>query len=308
MISGDTALTKAGSGKLTISANNTYTGGTTVSAGTLFGGEASRSNDVFGTGSISVASGATLWVDRSDDGALTNALTLNGGTLRGTNGFGQYWDGNITLGAHSTIKAANNFYIDGVISGSSKNLTKTGTGTVILRGTNTYSGTTTVSAGTLNIGGSGSLGSGTYAGAISNSGIFKFDSSANLISTGVISGSGSVLVTGSGTFEPKATNTYTGGTTVDGGTIAAYTDRNWGAVPGSVDSDNIILKNGGKAIFGSKNSTNTSGHTYWVANRGINLPTSGQQFIEMGSGGNGAAHIQGVINGIGGVTLSLIHI
>ena len=76
--------------------------------------------------------------------------------------------------------------------------------------------------------------------------IFKFDSSANLISTGAISGSGSVLVTGSGTFEPTATNTYTGGTTVDGGIIAAYTDRNWGAVPGSVDSDNIILKNGGE--------------------------------------------------------------
>ena len=75
-------------------------------------------------------------------------------------------------------------------------------------------------------------------------------------------------------------------------------------MPGSVDSDNIILKNGGKAIFGSKNSSNTSGHTYWVANRGINLPTSGQQFIEMGSGGNGAAHIQGVINGIGGVTFT----
>ena len=118
VISGDTALTKAGSGQLTTSANNTYTGGTTVSAGTLFGGAGSRTNDVFGTGSISVASGATLWVDRSDDGALTNALTLNGGTLYGTNGFGQYWDGNITLGAHSTINAANNFYIDGVISGS----------------------------------------------------------------------------------------------------------------------------------------------------------------------------------------------
>ena len=86
MISGDTALTKAGSGQLTTSANNTYTGGTTVSAGTLFGGAGSRTNDVFGTGSISVASGATLWVDRSDDGALTNALTLNGGTLYGTNG------------------------------------------------------------------------------------------------------------------------------------------------------------------------------------------------------------------------------
>ena len=304
VISGDTALVKAGTSSLTTSANNTYTGGTTVSAGTLFGGAASRSNNVFGTGSISVASGATLWIDRSDDGALTNALTLNGGTLRGTNGFGQYWDGNITLGAHSTIKADNNLIIDGVISGSSKNLTKTGNGNLLLRGNNTYTGSTTISAGTLTLSGSGNLGAGSYAGAIANSGVFKFDTSANLISTGVISGSGNVLVTGTGTYEPKATNTYTGGTVIDGGIIAAFTDRNWGALPGSVDPDNIILKNGGKAIFGSKNSSNTAGHTYWSANRGINLPTSGQQFIETGSGGSGAAHIQGVVNGIGGITFT----
>ncbi len=219
VISGDTALTKAGSGQLTTSANNTYTGGTTVSAGTLFGGAGSRTNDVFGTGSISVASGATLWVDRSDDGALTNALTLNGGTLYGTNGFGQYWDGNITLGAHSTINAANNFYIDGVISGSSKNLTKTGTGTVILRGTNTYSGTTTVSAGTLNIGGSGSLGSGTYAGNISNSGTFTYASSTAQTLSGVISGSGELTKSGSSTLTLSGTNTYSGDTTISAGAI-----------------------------------------------------------------------------------------
>ena len=304
VISGDTALVKAGTSRLTTSANNTYTGGTTVNAGTLFGGAASRANNVFGTGSISVASGATLWIDRSDDGALTNALTLNGGTLRGTNGFGQYWDGDITLGAHSTIKADYNLIIDGVISGSSKNLTKTGNGNLLLRGNNTYTGSTTISAGTLTLSGSGNLGAGSYAGAIANSGTFKFDTSANLISTGVISGSGNVLVTGTGTYEPKATNTYTGGTVIDGGIIAAFTDRNWGALPGSVDPDNIILKNGGKAIFGSKNSSNTAGHTYWAANRGINLPTSGQQFIEMGSGGSGAAHIQGVVNGIGGITFT----
>ena len=304
VISGDTALVKAGTSRLTTSANNTYTGGTTVNAGTLFGGAASRANNVFGTGSISVANGATLWIDRSDDGALTNALTLNGGTLRGTNGFGQYWDGDITLGAHSTIKADYNFIIDGVISGSSKNLTKTGNGNLLLRGNNTYTGSTTISAGTLTLSGSGNLGAGSYAGAIANSGVFKFDTSANLISTGIISGSGNVLVTGTGTYEPKATNTYTGGTVIDGGIIAAFTDRNWGALPGSVDPDNIILKNGGKAIFGSKNSSNTAGHTYWSANRGINLPTSGQQFIEMGSGGGGSAHIQGVVNGIGGITFT----
>ncbi|WP_415271316.1 filamentous hemagglutinin N-terminal domain-containing protein [Candidatus Pelagibacter sp. Uisw_121] len=304
VISGDTALVKAGTSRLTTSANNTYTGGTTVNAGTLFGGAGSQNNASFGTGAITVASGAKLWVDRSSDGVMTNALTLNGGTLLGSNGFGQYWDGSITLGAHSTIEAMYNFYIDGVISGSSKNLTKTGNGNLLLRGNNTYTGSTTISAGTLTLSGSGNLGAGSYAGAIANSGVFKFDTSANLISTGVISGSGNVLVTGTGTYEPKATNTYTGGTVIDGGIIAAFTDRNWGALPGSVDPDNIILKNGGKAIFGSKNSSNTAGHTYWSANRGINLPTSGQQFIETGSGGSGAAHIQGVVNGIGGITFT----
>ena len=307
VISGDTALTKAGSGQLTTSANNTYTGGTTVSAGTLFGGAGSRTNDVFGTGSISVASGATLRVDRSDDGALTNALTLNGGTLYGTNGFGQYWDGNITLGAHSTIKADNNFYIDGVISGSSKNLTKTGTGTVILRGTNTYSGTTTVSSGTLTIGGSGTLGSGSYSGTIANSGTFNFASSANLIASGVISGSGIVKVSGSGVFEPTATNTYTGGTVIDGGKIAAKTDRNFGANPSSDDPDNILLKNGGTIYFGSVNSNNSLGHVNfgYNNNRGIYLETGQHNFID-GSGGSGRNKIYSVISGVGGVTYGKI--
>ena len=254
MISGDTALIKAGSGQLTTSANNTYTGGTTVSAGTLFGGEASRSNDVFGTGSISVASGATLWVDRSDDGALTNALTLNGGTLRGTNGFGQYWDGNITLGAHSTIKAANNFYIDGVISGSSKNLIKTGNGTVILRGTNTYSGTTTVSAGTLNIGGSGSLGSGTYAGNISNSGTFTYASSTAQTLSGVISGSGALTKSGSSTLTLSGTNTYSGDTTISAGAITVSGLLGNGSYAGSISNAGTLILSSSAIVMDNSDS------------------------------------------------------
>jgi filamentous hemagglutinin family protein len=129
-------------------------------------------------------------------------------------------------------------------------------------------------------------------------------SNTNGIYSGVLSGSMALSVKGTGVYEPKGTNTYTGGTVIDGGIIAAFNDRNWGALPSSLDSDNIILKNGGKAIFGSKNSSNTTGHTYWKANRGINLPTSGQQFIEMGSGGSGAAHIEGIVNGIGGITFT----
>ena len=155
MISGSTDLTKAGSGLLTVSGNNTYSGDTAVNAGTLFGGTDSGSNDSFGSGAITVASGATLQINDSSDGALTNALTLNGGTLYATSGSGSYYDGNITLGAHSTLRSDGTLYVDGVISGSSKNLTKTGTGAAYLRGTNTYAGSTTISAGTLGLDGSG---------------------------------------------------------------------------------------------------------------------------------------------------------
>ena len=141
-------LTKAGSGQLTISANNTYSGGTTVSAGTLFTGAGHTSNTTFGSGSISVASGATLWIDRSDDGVYTNTLTLAGGTFQITNGFSTYYDGNIVLTGNSTINAQSDGYLDGIISGT-YNLTKTGNSTLYFRAANTYSGSTTVSAGTL---------------------------------------------------------------------------------------------------------------------------------------------------------------
>ena len=143
-ITGDTALTKAGAGELTVSGSNTFTGDTTLSAGTLFGGADGGTKDSFGTGAVTVANGATLKIDDVTNGALTNALTLNGGTLYSKGDSTSYYDGNITLGDHSTFRNDNNLFIDGVISGSSKNLVKTGTGTLNLRGTNTYTGSTTI--------------------------------------------------------------------------------------------------------------------------------------------------------------------
>ncbi|MCP4911264.1 MAG: T9SS type A sorting domain-containing protein [Bacteroidetes bacterium] len=143
-------LTKVGSGELAISANNTYSGGTIVSSGTLFSGAGHTSNTTFGSGSISVASGATLWIDRSDDGVYTNTLTLAGGTFQITNGFSTYYDGNIVLTGNSTINAQSEAYLDGIISGTYA-VTKTGVSTLYFRAANTYSGSTTVSAGTLEI-------------------------------------------------------------------------------------------------------------------------------------------------------------
>jgi autotransporter-associated beta strand protein len=99
-------------------------------------------------------------------------------------------------------------------------LVKSGAGTQILSGTNTYSGNTSVSAGTLEIASTGLLGSGSYAGAITNNGSFIAGSNSNQTLSGAISGSGALTKNGTGTLTLAGTNTYSGGTTVNAGTLS----------------------------------------------------------------------------------------
>ena len=61
VISGSGAFTKAGSGILTLSDDNTYTGVTTINAGTL-----TVSGTLSNSTAVSVASGATYDVDQTD--------------------------------------------------------------------------------------------------------------------------------------------------------------------------------------------------------------------------------------------------
>jgi autotransporter-associated beta strand protein len=114
-----------------------------------------------------------------------------------------------------TIGSAGGFSIGGVAA-----LTTRGTGTVTLLTTNTFTGPIVISAGQLIIGGGGQLGSGAYAGKITDNGIFTDGSTSAQILGGVISGTGTVNVNASGAaLTLNNINSYTGPTIVGAGTL-----------------------------------------------------------------------------------------
>ena len=165
-------LTKNGTGYATITNANTFSGLTTVSAGTLEIQNATALGSSAAAGNTSVTSGATLAI--SNNITTAEPLSLNGqgvgsnGALRGLSGTNTV-TGNITLATASYIgvDASSTLTASGIISGAT-DLTKVGNGTLVLTAANTYTGTTAINAGTLEIRNTAGLGGGTGVTTISN--------------------------------------------------------------------------------------------------------------------------------------------
>jgi autotransporter-associated beta strand protein len=151
IISGAFRLTKAGSGALTLSGANNYTGGMTLSAGTLNINNASALGTIAGT---FIINGGTI--DNTTAGSITtvNYPQTWGGdfTFAGSQNL-NLGTGAVSMSASRTVTiSSNTLTIGGVISGATFGLTKTGAGTLTLTNTgNTYSGTTIITGGTLTL-------------------------------------------------------------------------------------------------------------------------------------------------------------
>ena len=178
-IAGSGSVVKSGANALSLNFANTYTGGTTLSAGTINIGTATTA--LGSTSGQLTVNGGTL--NMASHSITVGNLTGTGGTIQGTSG-----TRTLTIGQGDT--GGGNF--QGIIANGTGTtaLTKVGTGVSTLSGTNTYTGATAINGGTLQINGNQSAATGAVTVA----------SGASLAGEGTIGGT--VTLTDGGNIVP----------------------------------------------------------------------------------------------------------
>ncbi|EBH3101384.1 fibronectin-binding autotransporter adhesin ShdA [Salmonella enterica subsp. enterica serovar Kedougou] len=137
--------------------------------------------------------------------------------------------GDVTIAESATL-ALSQGTLDNNVTGEGQ-IVKSGSDELIVTGDNNYSGGTTISGGTLTADHADSLGTGTIA----NSGVLQVGE-GELENT--LSGSGSLVKTGTGELTLSGDNTYSGGTTITGGTLRADHADSLGS--GDIDNSGVL--------------------------------------------------------------------
>ena len=282
-LAGTGNLTKTTAGLLVLGAANSYTGGTTISNGTVRIDNAGA----FGAGTVSIG-GATLQAG--------TALTLAN---------------NVAMTSDTTFNSNGNaFSLSGTVSGTG-NFIKAGAGNMTLSGANSWTGSTTLNAGQLTLGAATSLGNTanstalnggtldlngftvtqngglTLSGATLQNGTFSSSGAFNLQAGTVnatLAGAGNLTKTTSGLVILGAANSYTGGTTISNGTVRIGNAGAFGV--GTVGIGGATLQ-AGAALTVANNIAMTSDTTFDSNGNAFSLSgtVSGTgNFIKAGAG------------------------
>ncbi|WP_139282644.1 autotransporter domain-containing protein, partial [Pseudoxanthobacter soli] len=275
-ISGTGTVVQAGTGTLTLAGNNSYAGGTSLTAGAL----AVATSTALGTGTLAMSEGTTL-AFAADGLNLANAVTLTG-------------DPTVSVGAGQTG------ILSGVLSDGTApgDIVKTGAGTLVFAADNTYSGGTTISAGTLQLGNGGTAGS--LVGNVTDNGVLAFNRADSVTFAGIVSGTGSLVQAGTGTLTLTGANTYTGGTTVASGTLAGNATSLQGNI---ANSGAVVFDQAGTGTYagvvsgtGSLTKTGTGTLILTGENTYSGGTTISEGTLQLGNGGTTGSVTGDIVN------------
>lgn len=294
VVDGSGSLIKNGNANLTLNGANTYTGGTTLAAGTLTVGNATG----LGTGALTVNGTGTL--DNSVPLVLANAVNLNGDL---------------------TVAGANNLTLAGVLAGNAA-LIKNGAADLLLTGNNTFSGPLNVLGGSVTTVGNSALGNtsgvnvGTGAGlnlggnanlnTLAGNGVIQVaggstlavgGSNLNNTFAGALNGAGNLDKNGTGVLNLSGTNGISGAANVNGGTL----NVSGSLASGTVTVNNAATLTGTGALAGAVTVADgghiglTSGSTLSVGSLvlGANSNLDVGLGVPVVGGGNGLLNVGG---------------